>query len=400
MVAGALADGFGNHRNSRTGRRQQSLRSGRQGQRSFRRPSFRRGRQEDLDAAAPDAGYGAAQDAYGGATEAPEVLPPPDYAPDYEAYDDAAAGALGAYGADDGALGVYAADDAAADPNLAMLEKAVPGIPGEDYPIFAEVPESGFSCDGQVDGGYYADAEAQCQVFHICTADGQGGLAKYSFLCPNGTIFNQNYFICDWWFNFDCAEAEALYSLNDEIAAERDALAGANDEALGGYGAPGDEAAPLPTDYEYTDYAAADYGAADYAAAGDYAAATAPADDYSAQSEYAATEAAPTEAPIETGYGAPGELDAAASADALLPTVAPELGAYEGEDREGRRGRFSGRRGNRGRGGRRGGSRRGRTGRARSSGNSRRNNRRQNNRRANGRRSNGGSRRQGRRFSG
>ena len=75
--------------------------------------------------------------------------------------------------------------------------------------------------------GYYADAEAQCQVFHICTADGQGGLAKYSFLCPNGTIFNQNYFICDWWFNFDCAEAEALYSLNDEIAAERDALAGA-----------------------------------------------------------------------------------------------------------------------------------------------------------------------------
>ena len=150
MVAGALADGFGNHRNSRTGRRQQSFRSGRQRPSgSFRRPSFRRGRQEDLDAAAPDAGYGAAQDAYGGATEAPEVLPPPDY----EVYDDAAAGALGAYGADDGALGVYAADDAAADPNLAMLEKAVPGIPGEDYPIFAEVPESGFSCDGQVDGG-------------------------------------------------------------------------------------------------------------------------------------------------------------------------------------------------------------------------------------------------------
>ena len=236
--------------------------------------------------------------------------------------------------------------------------------------------------------GYYADAEAQCQVFHICTADGQGGLAKYSFLCPNGTIFNQNYFICDWWFNFDCAEAEALYSLNDEIAAERDALAGAGDEeAIGGYGAPADEAAPLPTDYEYADYAAADY-AADYAAAGDYAAATAPADDYSAQSEYAATEAAPTEAPIETGYGAPGELDAAASADALLPTVAPELGAYEGDIdlREGRRGRFSGRRG-RGRSGRRGGSRRGRTGRRLGGNRSNRNNRRQNQRgRNNGRR--------------
>ena len=34
-----------------------------------------------------------------------------------------------------------------------MLEKSVPGIPGEDYPIYAEVPETAFACDGQVDGG-------------------------------------------------------------------------------------------------------------------------------------------------------------------------------------------------------------------------------------------------------
>ena len=122
-----------------------------------------------------------------------------------------------------------------------MLEKAVPGVPGEDYPIYAEVPESGFACDGQVDGGYYADPEAECQVFHICTNDGQGGLSKYSFLCPNGTVFNQNYFICDWWFNFDCSTAEDLYSLNDEIAAEREALAG--DAGLAGYGAPAEYAA-------------------------------------------------------------------------------------------------------------------------------------------------------------
>ena len=133
MVAEAMADGFGhNHRNApRSGRRGFSSRQGRRG-------FPRRGRQED-----PALGN------YGGATEAPEVLPPPDY--DYAA--DAAP--LGSYGADDAsALGQYAAGDAAAaDPNLAMLEKAVPGIPGEDYPIFAEVPESGFSCEGQVDGG-------------------------------------------------------------------------------------------------------------------------------------------------------------------------------------------------------------------------------------------------------
>eukprot|EP00094_Tigriopus_californicus_P009250 TCALIF_08918-PA protein Name:"Protein of unknown function" AED:0.36 eAED:0.38 QI:0/0/0/0.2/0.75/0.4/5/0/623 len=112
---------------------------------------------------------------------------------------------------------------AGGDDNIAMLEKAVPGTPGEDYPIYAEVPETAFICDGQVDGGYYADPEAECQVFHICSNDGLGGLTKNSFLCPNGTIFNQEYFICDWWFNFDCGEAEGLYSLNDDIAAEREA---------------------------------------------------------------------------------------------------------------------------------------------------------------------------------
>merc|ERR1719222_731931 len=131
-------------------------------------------------------------------------------------------------------------DTAASDANgaLDMLQNAIPGVPGEDYPIYAEVPESGFACDGQVDGGYYADPEAECQAFHICTADGAGGLAKYSFLCPNGTLFNQNYFICDWWFNFDCSPAEELYSLNDEIAAERDALAAAGADAPGDYAAP------------------------------------------------------------------------------------------------------------------------------------------------------------------
>ena len=152
------------------------------------------------------------------------------------------------YGASD-EVPVYnvAGDDAA----LAALGNSIPGVPGEDYPIYSEVPESGFSCQGQVDGGYYADPEAECQAFHICTADGAGGLAQYSFLCPNGTLFNQNYFICDWWFNFDCATAEDLYSLNDEIAAEREALAGsASDAGLGSYGAPAEYGAGgAPADY-------------------------------------------------------------------------------------------------------------------------------------------------------
>merc|ERR1719219_1623285 len=163
------------------------------------------------------------------------------------------AAAAGSYAAPSDEVPVYAeeelggyAGDEAGDPALDMLASNIPGVPGEDYPIYAEVPETAFACDGQVDGGYYADPEAECQAFHICTADGAGGLAKYSFLCPNGTLFNQNYFICDWWFNFDCSTAEDLYSLNDDIAAERAALDGASDQAEYGAAAENSYSAPVP----------------------------------------------------------------------------------------------------------------------------------------------------------
>ena len=74
-----------------------------------------------------------------------------------------------------------------------------------------------------MDGGYYADPESECQAFHICADNGQGGLTKYSFLCPNGTLFQQQYFVCDWWFNVDCSLAESLYGRNLEVAEARKA---------------------------------------------------------------------------------------------------------------------------------------------------------------------------------
>jgi len=101
---------------------------------------------------------------------------------------------------------------------LEALANNIPGVPGEDYPIFAQPPETAFLCDGQIEG-YYSDPESDCQAFHICANDGNDGLFKYSFLCPNGTLFNQQYFICDWWFNVDCSLAESFYSLNAEVAA-------------------------------------------------------------------------------------------------------------------------------------------------------------------------------------
>merc|ERR1719419_2075370 len=129
------------------------------------------------------------------------------------------AGGFGGSGGFGGGAGYDGASDASGGEG--SLEETIPGVPGDDYPIFAEVPETSFLCDGQVDGGYYADPEAECQAFHICANDGTGGLTKYSFLCPNGTLFQQQYFVCDWWFNVDCSTAQDFYSLNDEIAAER-----------------------------------------------------------------------------------------------------------------------------------------------------------------------------------
>merc|ERR1719193_2687527 len=150
---------------------------------------------------------------------------------------------------------VYAAD--AGQDLIAQLQGSIPGVPGEDYPIYAEVPQTGFICDDKIDGGYYADPEAECQAFHICTADGQGGLAKYSFLCPNGTILNQNYLICDWWFNFDCTEAEAIAEeVNAALAEERAAASG--DQAV--------YSSPIQSDYAASDPALGGYEAAERAA--------------------------------------------------------------------------------------------------------------------------------------
>jgi len=143
-------------------------------------------------------------------------------------------GSASAFGGAGGGFGddaQYAGGEGGGD----NLEEVIPGIPGDDYPIFAEVPDTSFFCDGQTDGGYYSDPEAECQAFHICAGDGTGGLTKYSFLCPNGTLFNQQYFVCDWWFNVDCSLAEQFYSLNDQIAAEREANSPAGAGGDGGY---------------------------------------------------------------------------------------------------------------------------------------------------------------------
>ncbi|EEC18464.1 cuticular protein, putative [Ixodes scapularis] len=78
----------------------------------------------------------------------------------------------------------------------------------------AVMEETSFDCSAQeFQAGYYADVEARCQVFHICQADGR----RDAFLCPVGTIFNQKYFVCDWWQNVQCDQSPSYYNLNGDL---------------------------------------------------------------------------------------------------------------------------------------------------------------------------------------
>nr|XP_022921092.1 uncharacterized protein LOC111429412 [Onthophagus taurus] len=90
----------------------------------------------------------------------------------------------------------------------------IPGKPGVDYPIFHVAPPTHFSCHNvPAHPGMYADVETGCQVYHVCH-DGREGEKGATFLCTNGTIFNQAEFTCDWWYNVNCHEAQSHYRLN------------------------------------------------------------------------------------------------------------------------------------------------------------------------------------------
>ncbi|XP_075163618.1 U-scoloptoxin(01)-Er1a [Haematobia irritans] len=85
--------------------------------------------------------------------------------------------------------------------------------PGLDYPTYDSVPKGlSFKCQGRTPG-YYADTETRCQIWHWCLHSGH----QYSFVCPNGTVFNQAVRVCDWWSNVNCQASEQLYENNDEL---------------------------------------------------------------------------------------------------------------------------------------------------------------------------------------
>ncbi|XP_037034810.1 putative uncharacterized protein DDB_G0282133 isoform X2 [Bradysia coprophila] len=93
------------------------------------------------------------------------------------------------------------------------IRNNIPGEPNVDYPVYSAPPISSFSCKGR-HYGYYADVESRCQVFRVCAQTDLTGTG-FAFLCPNGTLFNQKFFVCDWYKNVDCSASETYYSRNN-----------------------------------------------------------------------------------------------------------------------------------------------------------------------------------------
>ncbi|KAK4876319.1 hypothetical protein RN001_012741 [Aquatica leii] len=86
------------------------------------------------------------------------------------------------------------------------------------YPTYSleHMPDTEFSCRDKILGGYYADPETQCQMFHVCVKVSGVGVQDFRFLCPNGTAFDQDHQICADWQDVDC-DATTLYYSSDNF---------------------------------------------------------------------------------------------------------------------------------------------------------------------------------------
>jgi Chitin binding Peritrophin-A domain. len=67
------------------------------------------------------------------------------------------------------------------------------GLPSNATSIRSDIADT-FSCESRI-YGYYADVDNDCQLFHVCLpvqfANGKEQTFKWSFICPEETVFNQ-----------------------------------------------------------------------------------------------------------------------------------------------------------------------------------------------------------------
>lgn len=82
---------------------------------------------------------------------------------------------------------------------------------------FENLPNTTFSCEGKVVGGYYADVETNCQMFHVCTLGQKGETQDIKFLCLQGTVFDQRTRVCERDEEVDCRSSANFYDINKEL---------------------------------------------------------------------------------------------------------------------------------------------------------------------------------------
>merc|ERR1712228_971064 len=68
--------------------------------------------------------------------------------------------------------------------------------------------------------GYYADEQNSCRVFHVCNpslfSDGEVQNNQYSFMCAEGTVFDQNEMTCKAEYDATpCQDSSKFYFRNE-----------------------------------------------------------------------------------------------------------------------------------------------------------------------------------------
>ncbi|KAF2904203.1 hypothetical protein ILUMI_01972 [Ignelater luminosus] len=116
-------------------------------------------------------------------------------------------------------------------PKLRIYPKQAPPqlltLPSNATSIRLDITDS-FSCEGR-EYGYYADIENDCQIFHVCLpvrySDGRNQTFRWSFICPDDTIFNQEIFTCtNADESIDCMESPRFYMLNSHFGDDQDTM--------------------------------------------------------------------------------------------------------------------------------------------------------------------------------
>lgn len=78
--------------------------------------------------------------------------------------------------------------------------------------LFANVPPLNFTCEDKIAGGYYADVDTGCHIFHLCAPSNLPTLTDHPFCCHPELVFDQRFLVCDRPENVDCPSSVAYYS--------------------------------------------------------------------------------------------------------------------------------------------------------------------------------------------